>query len=55
MSELASAPAEQPRPAPLPTQFPSPHGRFLAGDPVPMFHTATDGNPRYAFDSVAGR
>lgn len=29
--------------------------RFLPGDPVPMFHAATDGNPRYAFDSVAGR
>jgi predicted 2-oxoglutarate/Fe(II)-dependent dioxygenase YbiX len=29
--------------------------RFEVGDPVPMFHAATDQNPRFAFDSVAGR
>ncbi|WP_052401362.1 2OG-Fe(II) oxygenase [Muricoccus aerilatus] len=29
--------------------------RFRPGDPVPVFRAATDGNPRYAFDSVAGR
>ena len=40
------APLSGPRP---------PAGRFLPGDPVPGFHAATDGNPRYAFDSVAGR
>ena len=31
------------------------HGRWLPGDPAPWFHAATDRNPRYAFDSVAGR
>lgn len=35
--------------------WPAPGARFLPGDPVPVFHAATDGNPRYAFDSVAGR
>ena len=31
------------------------HEGFRPGDPVPWFHAATDRNPRYAFDSVAGR
>lgn len=29
--------------------------RFRPGDPVPWFHAATDRNPNYAFDNVAGR
>ncbi|MBP0447121.1 2OG-Fe(II) oxygenase [Roseomonas sp. SSH11] len=29
--------------------------RFGIGDPAPWFHGVTDVNPRYAFDSVAGR
>ena len=43
--------------APMPLQgSPKPGpARFRPGDPVPMFHAATEGNPRYAFDSVAGR
>lgn len=32
-----------------------PEHRFLRGDPAPVFHSATDNNARYAFDSVAGR
>lgn len=43
------------QPVPAAAQPSLPHERFLPGDPVPMFHTATDSNPRYAFDSVAGR
>lgn len=53
MSIAAQAPAPEPVSAAAPPRLPQ--GRFLLGDPVPMFHTATDGNPRYAFDSVAGR
>jgi hypothetical protein len=53
MSGAAEVPTQEPAPAAaLPRP---PHERFLAGDPVPMFHTATDSNPRYAFESVAGR
>ncbi|MCR0981474.1 2OG-Fe(II) oxygenase [Roseomonas populi] len=33
----------------------SPLRRFRPGDPVPRFHAVNDRNPRYAFDSVAGR
>ena len=41
---------------PRPSRAPGhPAERFRPGDPVPMFRAATDGNPRYAFDSVAGR
>jgi predicted 2-oxoglutarate/Fe(II)-dependent dioxygenase YbiX len=42
-------------PRPPQAQVIPPQERFLAGDPVPLFHAATDANPRYAFDSVAGR
>jgi hypothetical protein len=33
----------------------APLERFRPGDPAPWFHAATAANPRYAFDSVAGR
>ncbi|WP_338661230.1 2OG-Fe(II) oxygenase [Pararoseomonas sp. SCSIO 73927] len=32
-----------------------PLDRFRPGDPVPRFRARTDSNPRYTFDSVAGR
>jgi predicted 2-oxoglutarate/Fe(II)-dependent dioxygenase YbiX len=28
---------------------------FTAGEPVPFFHARSDGNPRFAFDTTAGR
>lgn len=32
------------------------HPRFVPGEPVPWFHaSALDGNPRFAFNTVAGR
>lgn len=31
------------------------HERFRPGDPVPWFHAAMDRNPRFAFDTSAGR
>ena len=34
---------------------PTPPRRLLPGDPAPVFHAATDSNPRFAFDTVAGR
>ncbi|MBP0494325.1 2OG-Fe(II) oxygenase [Pararoseomonas indoligenes] len=43
-----------PEASPMPPDL-SPLQRFRPGDPVPRFHAATDRNPRYAFDSVAGR
>lgn len=43
--------AEPPRPEPA---RPEP-ARLAPGDFAPWFHGVTDGNPRYAFDSVAGR
>ena len=53
MSIATAASAQEPAPAAAPLR--PPHERFLSGDPVPMFRTATDGNPRYSFDSVGGR
>ncbi len=34
---------------------PRPGHGFTIGTPAPVFHGVTDANPRYAFDSVAGR
>ncbi len=45
----------RPPQAPRPDAAAAGHERFRPGDPAPWFHAATDRNPRYAFDSVAGR
>ena len=48
-------PDDEDRPQTPPPAAVAGHERFRPGDPVPWFHAATDRNPRYAFDSVAGR
>ena len=50
MPDNEDRPPQAPPPAAL-----AGHERFRPGDPVPWFHAATDRNPRYAFDTVAGR
>ncbi|MER2266937.1 2OG-Fe(II) oxygenase family protein [Methylobacterium oxalidis] len=37
------------------TDQPRAYAQLLPGDPAPWFHQRSSGNPRYAFDTVAGR
>lgn len=48
MSQANDPIAAQAAPAPI-------GNRLRPGDPAPMFRTATDTNPRYVFDTIAGR